>query len=193
MRPETCRSIGEMLVAFDDGELPSADIARVEAHLANCSACRRELSALRRSLALARADWQAAPLRQQVVRPVVVQASRSRYSWGVAAAAAMLAVALIGGSWWLMHGSSASLIALRRDGQQGKGTSVEQPEAIATVDRLLNDEALAAQLSASAALLTAQAGAEEYGHSAYRYLARTFPNTSAGREAAALVLQAREK
>jgi anti-sigma factor RsiW len=44
-----CRETRELLIAFHDGELPEADRARVEAHLAGCDGCRALLSDLART------------------------------------------------------------------------------------------------------------------------------------------------
>ncbi len=57
MSSENCRLIADLLVPYDDGELPQDDRLRVEAHLAECAHCRAESVLLRRSLELARAIW----------------------------------------------------------------------------------------------------------------------------------------
>jgi len=46
-----CAQAAEMLDAFHDMELEMADAERVEAHLANCSACRRELESIEKIVA----------------------------------------------------------------------------------------------------------------------------------------------
>jgi len=46
-----CNQAAEMLDAFHDMELEMADVERVEAHLADCPACRRELEAIAKVVA----------------------------------------------------------------------------------------------------------------------------------------------
>lgn len=48
-----CSEAKQRLSAFHDGELPPAEVVTVEAHLAGCEACRRELDTFRRLSELA--------------------------------------------------------------------------------------------------------------------------------------------
>lgn len=46
-RSMDCKQVREQLGVYWDGELPAQEAARVEAHLAGCSSCRKELEFLR--------------------------------------------------------------------------------------------------------------------------------------------------
>lgn len=76
-----CKAIGALLVDFADGETTVADSGRVEQHVAECSACRTKLAALRRSLCVLESIW-AVP--DVVVAPDVP--SRRSPRWRLAAA-----------------------------------------------------------------------------------------------------------
>jgi anti-sigma factor RsiW len=102
----------EDLVAWLDGECDAAEAARVEAHVAACSSCRREAELLRGSGALlARLPGMTAPAGFDAR---VVAASRAapagrvfRLRPRVAAAAAAL-VAVSAGVWWLAGSRDAA-------------------------------------------------------------------------------------
>jgi len=106
----TCRDITDLLIAEPDAALPPAELARIEAHVATCEACRRQRALLaavpgllrEATTALATPDkdeaWgevrarirQADPERRRI-------APRARYyAWGVSvAAAAVVAFAVL--------------------------------------------------------------------------------------------------
>jgi anti-sigma factor RsiW len=50
-----CETIGERLIAYAEGELEAEERRRVEAHLATCAACAREVRLLREALERAQA------------------------------------------------------------------------------------------------------------------------------------------
>ena len=50
----TCREFAEFLMAYDDGELPPAERARFDAHLAECPDCVAYLKSYRITVALGR-------------------------------------------------------------------------------------------------------------------------------------------
>ena len=76
-----CEAIERDLSAWIDGELPTAEAARVSAHVASCAACER-----RRSMLL---------VTSRLVRSIATEERRAPRRWPfVLAAAAMLAVGL---------------------------------------------------------------------------------------------------
>lgn len=109
-----CEDYLELISAGLDGELTAEESAALEAHLAQCSACRaaqEELAALQAQVAALRAE-PPADLTEQIMARVRAEAApipfpaerparRSRRAWG--SLAAVLALALLGGS--LLYGS----------------------------------------------------------------------------------------
>jgi hypothetical protein len=97
--------VEESLSAYMDGELSSAETARVERHLRECEACSENLATLRQTVALLK-ELPAKPApRSFAVRPARVKARRAVVppAWGfgllkgATALAALLLVVLIGG------------------------------------------------------------------------------------------------
>lgn len=56
-----CSMSGEMLSAFVDGELTSAEVATVRAHLAQCAGCRTQVRELRQAVSLLQSATEVAP------------------------------------------------------------------------------------------------------------------------------------
>jgi len=54
MRELTCREFADFLMAYDDGELPPAERASFDAHLAVCPDCVAYLASYRTTVALGR-------------------------------------------------------------------------------------------------------------------------------------------
>jgi anti-sigma factor RsiW len=122
-----CEAIAEDLVAFVDGELPEAERAPVEAHVAGCLACRREIERIAKVSALVaglpriepsaeleeRMRWRlaagasaadaAARTRRRGWRPVF---------WGVPVLAAAAAIALVW-YWSMVRPTPNGLLAPR--------------------------------------------------------------------------------
>ena len=113
MSADECRELGALISAYADGELEGADLARAEAHLAACDACRGRVEAYREmdSAAADRAglaapgvpaeewDRRRAELLARAARPAararVVRLVR-RAAWAIAlGAAAAIIVALL--------------------------------------------------------------------------------------------------
>jgi hypothetical protein len=107
--------VAELLSAYIDGEVTAAERGLVEAHLASCDVCGRDLATLRQTVALLRQLPQvAAPrpftLRESDVRPLRPTRPipiRWQSGWlrgAVAAAAMLLCVAMAGGALLLERG-----------------------------------------------------------------------------------------
>ena len=88
-----CKEVLDVLVAFDDGELEAGLAGRVEAHLAGCAACARELAALRGAMRLV--GGYLAGAETSAVR-VPAQGAVRRLWLPLAAAAALLAAGAVG-------------------------------------------------------------------------------------------------
>jgi len=179
MTRPTCEKVADRLVDYADGELPDAESAEVAAHAAGCEHCRRQLAALKRSLALAQVIWNdneadLAPVAPQqplrITRPHVVWRSRRRVAAlaTVAAAAALLAI----------------LVLYHRPVPQNPPATV-QPFESPTVRELelrIARAGIAMQLLAAADILAEQPGGEEFACERYRYVLTVYPDTEAGLE-----------
>jgi Putative zinc-finger len=99
-------SPGELMQAFD-GELGSAELARVNAHVADCDACRTDWARLKRgSDIVAKLHQTTGPISQAALRlpPEETRASWILVlgkPWAISAAAALVCAALVYGAAWL--------------------------------------------------------------------------------------------
>jgi hypothetical protein len=109
--------VAELLSAYIDGEVTAAERGLVEAHLASCDVCGRDLATLRQTVTLLRQLPQVAAPRPFTLRESDVQSLRptlrpARPAWwqsgwlrgAVAAAAMLLCVAVAGVTLLLEHG-----------------------------------------------------------------------------------------
>lgn len=105
MSTPRCEDLSADLVAYLDGEQPDGGRARVEAHVATCLACRRELERLTKVRAWIRALPRIAPAAdfeermwqrlEADARPVVRPRTWRPARWSVPALAAAAAIALV--------------------------------------------------------------------------------------------------
>jgi anti-sigma factor RsiW len=79
---------GDLLSAYVDSELPAAERAEVESHLAACSGCQAELAAISYS----RNAVRALPVETEPEDVAVLPSSRWRRRWVPTAAAAVMAL-----------------------------------------------------------------------------------------------------
>ena len=170
MNEDECQQVRGVLVEYADGELPAAEMQQVAAHLEECSNCREGLSALRRSLELAKAVWAESLPRQ---RPAVAVSARRqvRHLKAVAVAAACVFLAVGAGLIW-----QATRAPQTPGGQQARIYSA------AEIRTMIQREEASARLAASARILSGQPGGKGAAHDSYLYLARMYPETLAGRE-----------
>jgi len=96
MTAPPCDDFAQKLVDYSDGELPLAEIAEVEAHVAACQHCSAMLASLRRSLGHARGIWNDAEAGLAQVRVPGTHMPRTwlRRHVALAAATVLLALAL---------------------------------------------------------------------------------------------------
>ncbi len=171
MTSDPCEQYFGLLADFADGQLPAGPAQEIARHLAGCKRCRAHLAALRRSLALARAIWAESAAGTRAV----CAAQHRAPLWKKAAAVAAACVLL---------GAAALMLWRPRAGRpETTGPADDGPYA-RDVRALVQREEASAQLAAAARILSLQPGGREAAQDAYRRLAQTFPDTSAGREAA---------
>lgn len=168
MSNDPCEQVRPILADYADGELAAEEAQRVEAHLDTCGACRRELAALRRSLALARQVWQASA-EETAARPARRRRPAGVPTVAAAAAACFLLAAGVAVTVWLTRRGPGTVAT----GRQAPAMSLQE------VHRLIQREVLAARLLASAEILAAQPGGEAEGARTIEHVIQTYGDTSA--------------
>lgn len=190
-----CFEIKSRLSDYADGELSKRERREVQTHLAECAECRKALGEFRWIDRLLTESLREAPVERWLTlpgdEPVAPQSASQRRRWAqatlAAAAAGLLALAA-----WSLVGNRQSERRPPDDERVAAKAAVESPpvEVAGEQDRWtelhaeIEREASAAQLAASAEILAAQPGANEYAGQSWRLLAEMFPETQAGREAA---------
>jgi len=162
-----------MLVDYDDGELLPEQAAEVAEHLTACSSCARELEVLRTSLELVQNFWEedTQKLRDSRVLPI----RRRPFVVGpIAVAAACLAIfCLATATYWFIM-----------DQADRPGQTMQDHASAEEIVRMIEYEGSSARLAASAQILSAQPGGQEFTEKGLRYLAEVYPKTAAGKQAA---------
>lgn len=169
-----------MLVDYVDGHLDLGDRARLELHLAECAACRRQLGEERwLSERLHRFATQS-PVERLLVwpgtsrQPGIHRRRRALAGVGLATAAVVMLC------WRLAPAPPRETIASRT----AAAPSVDDEVQFAQIEAAIDREAIAAQLAMSAELLAAEPAAAGYAADSLRFVAETFPDTQAGGDAA---------
>ena len=107
------RQVGDLLIGYLDNELSSEERRQVDAHLASCLACRRDLEALkasqqalRQALAVEASDaapspqsWSRLQLELEDQRPSLLFLFRRR-KWRIVATVVVLSVAVVLAILW---------------------------------------------------------------------------------------------
>jgi len=91
-RKSECQQLRGMLSLYIDGELSSPEKTKVERHIEECAACRRELESLRATVGLLRRVPVVAPPRSFTV---AARAPRRHPAWGALRAATAVAVLVL--------------------------------------------------------------------------------------------------
>ena len=94
MNDDSCESVREILVDYDDGQLEANQVAEVARHLNACPACSEELQALQDSLELAKDVWHEAASSVQDIHFVPAKRTPPVTPKRIAAFAACLALAV---------------------------------------------------------------------------------------------------
>jgi anti-sigma factor RsiW len=180
MTEQTCKSTEELLVAYSDGELPAADIASVEAHLAECPDCRKELRVLERSLEVAQSIWHESAASASVPRIGPTLRSRRQFRMAVSAATcATLLVATAAYVLWPRGNPAAVGVADTKIPTPVAASHVNNPVLEdADIEALIARQERVARLQVSARLLATQPGLEKFRDQAERYLADTYGVTA---------------
>lgn len=170
---DSCESVREMLVDYNDGELEVDQAAEVSRHLAACPFCREGLQDLRDSLKLAQEIWHEAAADLEDVQIAFPPAKRPIVLRRLAAVAACLALAV---------GLTVSIWSYYTRQTPGPLATLQVPSAVRAA-RLIEREAASAKLAASAQILADSPGGQQFAASAFQYLAQTYPQTTMGKQA----------
>ncbi len=160
MKP-SCEQFVDKLVDYADGALPEEEAGTVARHLAECDRCRQTVSALERSLGLAKVLWEDYLGDAAVVDSSLARKPQRRVVYCLAAAASIL----------LTVGGLAALVR-HRDIRQPPITYEE-------VQRQVARAGIAAELLAATGLVAQCEGTESIVEQQYRYILREYADTPA--------------
>jgi anti-sigma factor RsiW len=180
MNGNLCDQYKARLVDYADGELPPEESAAVGEHLAACPHCRDLLAALRRSIQLAGAIWQAGEADLAGVSVPV----RSRPLWP-RLRRPLLAAACI----FLLVGVSL----IWRASQRASPAPGQNAPAIAEFERTVARAGAAMELLSAADYLAEQPGGQEIAQERFRYILTQYPETEAAAKCRSRIESIRER
>ncbi|RKY07123.1 MAG: hypothetical protein DRP56_06290 [Planctomycetota bacterium] len=166
MTRKTCNEITELLVDYADEELSSVEANIVQEHVSECKQCRNTLDALRRSIGIANVIWEDG-LSEISSFEIPVDRKVKKNSWiKYAAIAASVLIAISSLMMWIPNTQP-----------QAKEAAV----AMSEIEQRITDAGNAAQLFASAELLTEYSRCQSIVRKQYNYIIERYPETmSAG-------------
>jgi predicted anti-sigma-YlaC factor YlaD len=164
-----CEKTEKMLVDYADGQSSSSDSNQVAEHLKKCEHCRKILGALHKSLELAGVIWADGLKETQEIHTPIPSKHRKtrRIKYAVAAAGIILLLT-----------TSIVWRALVRPVRPS-----EKEINFADIERSITEAGNAARLLAATELLTEYPDAQSIVKEQYRYIAETYPETSAAKKA----------
>ncbi len=165
---KSCEKTEKMLVDYADGQLSSSDSNQVAEHLEKCEHCRKILEALHKSLELAGVIWADGLMETQEIHTSILSKHR-KTRWIRYAAAAGIILLLTTSIVWR---------ALVRPVRPS-----EKEINFADIERRITEAGNAARLLAATELLAEYPDAQSIVKEQYRYIAETYPETSAAKKA----------
>lgn len=163
---KSCKDITEMLVDYADGRLSPGKSSEVAKHLAKCEDCRKTLNALQHSLELTGVIWEDGLAETEAIRiPIPRKTRKLRWPRYAAIAASILLVLTSALVWRAL---------------------VRPPErelTFAEIEQKITESGSAARLLAAADLLAKYPDAKTIVERQYRYIVKTYPETSAAAKA----------
>lgn len=181
----TCEALTGTLVDYVDGELPPAERAVVERHLAGCQTCRATVTDLRRSLAAAERLWQDAEAQLAAVR--MPSRRPTRLPWaraaGLVAGLLVLVSALL--AWQWLGRSNAPGPMAQGPPNMAPPLSGDGDLTFAQLQERIEAAGDSARLLAATDHLAGQPGAEEVVRRQYAFIVEMYGDTNAGKTARA--------
>lgn len=178
---DMCNRWQSLLVDYVDGHLNDRDRRAVDAHLANCPACRARLSDEGWLSDRLRRAANQLPIEQLLVWPPREAApqprTRGRQLLVGAGLVALVVIVLARLPFTTSNETSAP-------DQTETPVTPNEDQRFAEIEKAIEREASAAQLAMSAELLAIEPLAQQYAAETMRLVAEGFPDTTAGRDAA---------
>lgn len=170
----TCNRIEDRLIDYADNQLAADISVQITDHLAHCRNCRQKLNALKKSLALTQSIWQQNLSQIQDIE--IPAAKKAMPKFILPAAAAAAAAIIITAGLFLIPGTPTA------------PTEEISPEVImAQIERQINHAGTAAKHLAAAQQLKIYPDGETMVQNQYRYIVKTYPNTTAAAKAKLLI------
>ena len=166
---KSCEKTEKMLVDYADGQLSSSDSKQVAEHLEKCEHCRKILEALHKSLELAGVIWADGLTETKEIRAPLPLKHR-KIPW--------IRYAAVAASIILLLTTSIVWRALVRPVRPS-----EKEINFADIERSITEAGNAARLLAATELLAEYPDAQSIVKEQYRYIAETYPETSAAKKA----------
>lgn len=163
---KSCKEIEEMLVDYADRQLLPDDSNQVTEHLAQCETCRKVLDALQKSLELAGVIWT-----EGLTETENIRIPASKKVWRL---------------HWLRYAAiAASILLVITTTIVWRALMKPEPTEItfAEIERRITESASAARLLAATELLADVPEARTIVDQQYRYIAETYPETTAATKA----------
>lgn len=161
MNRESCHVTEELLVDFADDTLTREEAAKVKEHIEQCPPCRKTIEALRQSLQAAQIIWQDNTRHGRATRAL------PSHKWSyVVAAAAVIALAIVGAFFW-----------------SARHEPVPDAPTWAEIENRMAESARAARLLVTVDQLESQASLRDVAESRYRYILEKYPDTAAAKSA----------
>lgn len=159
---KSCKYFEDMLVDYADGRLSPGDSSEVAEHLPTCDCCRELLDGLQKSLDLAGVIWTDGLAETEPIRvPILCRPRSLRWPRYAAIAASILLVATASVVWFSLTRPQAAELT------------------VAEIEREIIESASAARLLAATEMLAECPGMQPIVHQQYRYIAETYPETTA--------------
>jgi len=173
LNPTTCNRIEDRLIDYADNQLAADISGQITDHLAHCRNCRQKLDALKKSLTLTQSIWQQNLSQIQDIEIPAAKKARPKFILPAAAAAAAI---IITAGLFLTPGTPTA------------PTEEISPEVImAQIERQINHAGTAAKHLAAAQQLKKYPDGETMVQNQYRYIVKSYPNTTAAAKAKLLI------
>jgi len=170
---ENCKRIEDLLIDYADNQLAPDESSKVAEHLSLCSNCRLKVEALNKSLMLTRVIFQDNLSQIEDIQLPVSKSTKIKWIRPMAAAAAVLL--------------AAGLFLIFQTHQTAPIEQLITASSIDTIEREINQAAIAAKLLATADLLTKYPDNQNIVQNQYNHIVKTYPNTSAAQKAKLLI------
>ena len=170
---ENCKRIEGFLIDYADKQLRPDESSKVAEHLSFCSNCRLKVEALNKSLILTRVIFEDNLSQIEDIQLPVAKRTKIKWTRPTAVAAAVLFV--------------AGLVLIFQTQQTEPIEQTITASSLDSIERQINQAAIAAKLLATADLLAKYPDSQNIVQKQYYHIVETYPNTSAAEKAKLLI------